>query len=56
MRPQEFLSSLVSEAVGDCARGALCVRPTVVSGERRGRPSWQGSEWLDARHAPVRCE
>ena len=47
---------LVSEAMSDCARGALCVRPTVVSGERRGRPSWQGSEWLEARHAPVRSE
>ena len=56
MRPQGFLASLVSEAMSDCARGALWDRPTVVSGERRGRRSGQGSEWLEARHAPVRCE
>ena len=45
--------SLVSEAMGDCARSALWARPTGVSGERRGRPSGQGSEWLEVRHAPV---
>ena len=39
--------------MSDCARGALWARPTGVSGERRGRPSGQGSEWQEAWHAPV---
>ena len=54
VRPQRyFLASLVSEAMGDCARSALWARPTVVSEEHGGRPSGQGSEWLEVRHAPV---
>jgi hypothetical protein len=47
------LVSLVAEAMGYCERGALWARSTGVSEERRGRPSGQGSEWLESRHAPV---